>query len=99
MSSNFIRSAMTGVALGIFSATFPSLVTMSLADQQKVCILAVVVAIFMLWFDYRDKKVPQAKEPKKPQKPPKPAPAVKAESKTVEYRGRPKLPRHKRRKR
>jgi hypothetical protein len=91
MSSTFIRSAMTGVAFGIFGTTFPSLMVLSTEENQKICWLSLTVACVMLWFDHR-----KAKGTKKA---PKRASGVKAKGKNVVNRGRSKSGRNKRRRR
>jgi hypothetical protein len=91
MSSSFIRSAMTGVAFGIFGTTFPSLMILSTEESKRLCLLSLAVACVMLWFDHR-----KAKGTKKT---PKRASGVKASGNTVVNRGRSKSARKKRRRR
>jgi hypothetical protein len=96
MSSTFIRSAMTAVALSIFSATFPSLVSMPVAHQQIVCYASVSIAIVMLWFDNRKTNASQNKEAKKAAIK---ATGVKPSSNRSVHRGKSRSAKAKRRKR
>jgi len=96
MSSTFIRSVMAAIALGIFSATFPSLIEMSEKEKQVTALTSAGVAIVMLWFDHRLAKKATTKGTKSSAKP---ATGVTANRQKSAKRSRSRSGKSKRRKR